>query len=121
MIKKYLDIDSKYETTEWRTKAYVSNKEETTLAFIDTMRCHGSGELIEEHFLRVFKTNDSHRGTETDRLFLFNKEATPVRYLHLWEGKARLDCPFDVEVYKEFGTCDCGKADYKRCLNEIKV
>lgn len=30
-----------------------------------------------------------------------------------------MDCPYDVDIYGNYGTCNCGGKNYNNCLGDI--
>ena len=72
--------------TGWSIKAWVEVKETSTFAFINDWKCDKSGDKLESECLLVSRQNFKHRGNETDELYKYNRNSTPIEYASVWEN-----------------------------------
>lgn len=76
--------------TGWSVKAWIEVKKNSTFAFIDEFKCDKSGRELEAEYLLISRTNFRHRGNETDELYKYNRDSTPVEYMSVWESWDKL-------------------------------
>jgi len=53
------------------------------------------------------------------RRYIKNINRNVSKLIHKKQYGTGMDCPFDVEMYDRYGTCNCGGSNYSDCLGDI--